>query len=904
MEPDSKAKTAFSSHKGLFQFKVLPMGCCNSAATFERLMELVLRGYQWIRCLCYLDDVIIFGPDFDSALENLRLVFERLRSANLKLKPSKCSFFQKEVSFLGHVVSEKGIGCDKSKIDSVQKWPIPRTMTEIRSFLGLAGYYRKFIPNFSEVASPLTRLTKKAVKFQWDTSCQNAFEKLKESLVSAPILAYPEGEGEFILDTDASGSGIGAVLSQIQNGEEKVISYASKTLNDAQRKYCTTRRELLAVVMFVKYFRHFLWGRHFKIRTDHASLVWLKNFKDPEGILARWLTVLDTYDFTLEHRKGSLHTNADSLSRKPHRQCQRLDCPDCTNNSVVKISKSVDSTYSPSKRILQSDQEKTQKLKQSEKCGKVLALQETNDGSNWIKNWSTEEMIKLQKEDVSIGKILELKTAFENKPPKIEVEGQAYGCRVLWSLWESLFVRENLLYQKVETEKKNEPQIVLSSPKEVRSEIFKELHCKRTAGHLGRDKTLQSVKRRFFWPGMSKDIASWCKECDQCARGKPGPGLGRAPLQQSAVGSPFDRIGVDIMGPCPVTKDGNEYIIVLSDYFTKWVEAFSVVNHTALTVADKLVTEVMCRFGVPTSIHSDQGREFESDLFKYVCQLLEIEKTRTAPYRPNSDGLVERMNRTLKQMLSIFVNENRNDWDDHLPFLLMAYRATIHDSTGYSPFFMMFGRDMMCPIDVVTGNSPDEINANCPVQYVEWLKCTLENTYSFATKYLSRAASRQKKNYDRGVKPRRLVEGDFVWRWYPPFANVKFGLGWTGPYKIEKKISEVSYRIRKNPKSKTLVVHIDHLKPGSEGIPPEAWQHELPIEIENDQLNVALDQTIESDAIENESVDEIPVDDMEFEIESREDEINAGYASDLMITPEVKRTRCGRAVKEPMKYSP
>lgn len=145
---------------------------------------------------------------------------------------------------------------------------------------------------------------------------------------------------------------------------------------------------------------------------------------------------------------------------------------------------------------------------------------------------------------------------------------------------------------------------------------------------------------------MSKDIASLCKECDQCARGKPGPGLGRAPLQQAAVGSPFDRIGVDIMGPYPVTKDGNEYIIVLSDYFTKWVDAFSVVNHTALTVADTLVTEVMCRFGVPTSIHSDQGREFESDLFKYVCQLLEIEKTRTAPYRPNSDGLVESNTKT------------------------------------------------------------------------------------------------------------------------------------------------------------------------------------------------------------------------------------------------------------------
>lgn len=245
MDEQSKEKTAFTSHMGLFQFNVLPFGLTNAGACFERLMEFVLKGYQWKRCLCYVDDVIVFGNTFENTLTNLRLVFQRFREANLKLKPSKCSLFQDHVLFLGHMISSEGIICDPSKIETVQKWPVPTNVHEIRSFLGLAGYYRRFIPQFSEIASPLTELTKKGRKFTWSLECQEAFEKLKDKLTSAPILIYPNEEGMFIIDTDASNNAIGAVLSQKQGNEEKVIAYASKMLSNTQKRYCTTYRELL-----------------------------------------------------------------------------------------------------------------------------------------------------------------------------------------------------------------------------------------------------------------------------------------------------------------------------------------------------------------------------------------------------------------------------------------------------------------------------------------------------------------------------------------------------------------------------------------------------------------------------------------------------------------------------------
>lgn len=238
-----------------FEFKVMPFGLCNAPATFQRLMDTVLAGLQWTNCLVHLDDVIILGRTFEEHLTNLRAVFDRFCEAGLKLKPSKCALCQPEVEFLGHIVSAKGVATDPAKIDKVANWPVPRSQREVQQFLGLANYYRRFVHNFAEIAKPLHRLTEKTVPFQWSTQCQGAFENLKHRLISAPILAFPDCSKPFVLDTDASDSGIGAVLSQVQDDStERVIAYASRALSKPERQYCVTRRELLAVVYFIQHF--------------------------------------------------------------------------------------------------------------------------------------------------------------------------------------------------------------------------------------------------------------------------------------------------------------------------------------------------------------------------------------------------------------------------------------------------------------------------------------------------------------------------------------------------------------------------------------------------------------------------------------------------------------------------
>ena len=266
----------------------MPFGLATAPATFERLMELALRGLQWKRCLVYLDDVISIGRDFTEALSGLREVFQRLRDAGLKLKPTKCQLLKKEVQFLGHKVSHKGVECDPDKVEAVRRYEPPRDLAELRSFLGSVGYYRRFIRNFATKAGPLTALLKRDAPYKWADACQEAFEALKTPLMKNPLLVYPDFTQEFILDTDASGYGIGGVLSQLRDGHERVIAYASRSLRTTQRNYCTTKRELLAVVAMIHHFRHYLWGKRFLLRTDHASLRWLLNFRDAEGMVARW----------------------------------------------------------------------------------------------------------------------------------------------------------------------------------------------------------------------------------------------------------------------------------------------------------------------------------------------------------------------------------------------------------------------------------------------------------------------------------------------------------------------------------------------------------------------------------------------------------------------------------------
>ena len=665
MSPADKTKTAFSiPGGGHWQFTKMPFGLCNAGATLERLMEKVLSNLSWKVCLVYLDDIIIMSKTFDEHVENLRQVFERLRQANLKMNPKKCVLLQKEVSFLGHIVSENGVATDPSKIDTIKNWPIPKNVKEVRSFLGLCSYYRKFIYKFSDIAKPLHKLTELNRKFVWDADCNAAFDKLRRALISTPILAYPEEEGLFTLDTDASNNGLGAVLSQDQNGVEKVISYYSKAFSSAERNYCVTRRELLAIVSSIRHFHHYLYGRSFRVRTDHGSLKWLLNFKNPEGQIARWFESLSSYDFKIEHRAGHSHNNADALSRRPCFQ-EGSDCTHCSkienkfkplqigekqNNNCAE-GKNDDKSMAP---CTSPDSHKVCKVKtRSKRESSPDNTRNTNSPSSEKGNSSSpnndhgekvESKIKiLQDNDSDIQEVI--KWIKSNRKPKWEdISHTSETCKYYWARLASLSYSNEILYHKWENVV---PKFQVILPRSSSEEVFENIHCNITGGHLGYKKTLFKAREKYFWHRMSQDIKFLCKKCDKCAARKSPSKSPKAPLQRYIVGSPMERWAVDILGPLPTTHKKNSYLMVVGDYFTKWTDAIPIRNKKAITIAQKLIVHVISIFGVPIQIHSDQGQTFESDVFKEICKILGIDKTRTTPYRPQSDGMIERANRTI-----------------------------------------------------------------------------------------------------------------------------------------------------------------------------------------------------------------------------------------------------------------
>ena len=650
LDEDAKKKSAFVVRDGLYSWKVMPFGLCNAPATFERLMERVLAGLQWDTLLVYLDDVIVYGKSVDEELGNLKAVLERFRTAGLKLKPQKCYLFQEEVRYLGHVVSKEGVRTDPDKVEAVKGWPTPSCIKEVRSFLGLASYYRRFIRGFADIAKPLHRLTEKTRQFVWDDECEAAFMELKARLQDSPLLAYPRPGEEYILDTDASGVGIGGVLSQVQDGVERPVAYASRALKKPERNYCVTRRELLAVVVYLKHFRPYIYGQKVTIRTDHASLRWILNLKDPEGQLARWLEVITEYDFQVVHRPGVKHANADGLSRKPCRQCGRGE-----------------------EEVDQGSRE----------LGVLGCTQELNSGNApegrptvsmvTREPWCTNEMIReAQEKDETMGWLLKAKRELGVRPSWDAVTPATTTTKTYWLSWDRIALRDGVLCRRWESDTGAEIRWQILLPSGLHATVLDELHGGKTGGHLGHRKTVGKVRQRYYWVGSDAAVRSWVRKCNGCARKKPPPRKPRAALQQRVVSEPMARVALDLVGP------------LVGDYFTKWVEAYPLPDATAETVAGKMVEEYFCRFGMPTELHSDQGRNFESHVFSEVCTILGIKKTRTTPYNPKSDGFIERFNRTLITMVAVMIDPNKKqrDWDKQLPYAMFAYRSSPQESTG------------------------------------------------------------------------------------------------------------------------------------------------------------------------------------------------------------------------------
>ena len=770
IHPDSKDKTAFITHAGLYEYNVLSFGLTGAPPNFQRLMSRILHGLEWKICLIYIDDIIIFSKSFEEHLSRLSLVFQRLREANLKLKPSKCHFARNSVNFLGFVVSSDGVSPDPDKIEAVRSFPVPKCVKDVRSFLGLCNYYRRFVEGFAKITSPLNRLTRKNVEFVWSPDCDFAFNELKNRLCSPPILAYPDFEKPFHLYTDASKSSIGYVLGQKIDGKEHVVAYGGRELNLAETRYSTTEREALAVVDGIKRYQPYLSGAKFYVHTDHGSLSWLMNVKDPTGRLARWALQLQQYDFEILHRPGSSNGNADALSRRAYPSSEPLEPSDLMPSVSLPVA-SIDQPIP-----------------------------------------SIQSLHKLQRQDKDLSDIiqyLEVATL-----PASDTKARS----LLLSI-DSYYLDENGILCHLWSPGKRRVQSICSQvviPASLRHEILVSCHDDPTAGHLGVLKTYEKVRVRYYWHGMFKDIEHWCNSCVDCAMKKIPRGKRKAPLLPIPVEGAFDRVAMDILGPFPVTNDGNRYIIVFSDYYTRWPEAFAMPSIEAPRVAQLLVDEILARHGAPRTLLSDRGSNFLSSIVTEVCRIMDTRKLHTTAYHPQTDGLVERFNGTLAEGLSMYVSTNQKDWDRHIPMILFAYRVSPNATTHESPFYLLYGREPRLPIDVALLLPSSKLSTSIREHRARIVQ-SVENAQRIISSNTQLAQQRMKEQYDKTATPVDFDIGSKVWVYTPKKRkglSKKLLHNYHGPYRVVTKLSPVHFRLRTlDNRPVSVPVHANRMKP-------------------------------------------------------------------------------------------
>ena len=755
MSEGSKDKTAFCTRKGLFEWDAMPFGLTSACATFQRLMETILCDLRFESLLIYRDDILIWGSTVEETLERLGKFLDKLQGANLKLKPCKCSLFQKSVAFLGHIVSDKGISCDPSKIEAVKSWTVPTSRKEVKSFLGLASYYRRHISDFSTIAKPLTELTSNHIDFQWTNNCQLAFEKLKEALISAPILGYPKDNGLYILDTDASDVGVGGVLSQIQNDQEVVISYGSRTLSPQEKNYFVTRKELLAVVHHIKMFKGYLLGKHFKVRTDHFSLKYLHRFKEPEGQLARWLDFLQAFDFEVVIRPGAKHSNADSLSRKTVRcggkRCQCCTFEDLQYEPPVVLETKLEREVGTQTEDLEDDKQKI-----------------TARGIKFKQIWSNAEFKSEQLNDPDTGPAYKQIQESNPKPTWSKLSPFSAETKALMNEWERLKMSDGLLYRQWETNDGTRCWLQLVVPRRYREPILRQLHDSATGGHLGFHRTFSRLQARYYWPKSRDYTKLWIQTCKPCQMRKGPRQTAKAGMQTYLVGMPFERIATDIMGPFTTTDRGNTWLMVIGDYFSKFAVSVPLLNMTAETVSQALVDNWICYFGVPSEIHTDKGSNFESLVFREMCKLLGIDKTRTTTMRPQSDGFVERLNRTIGDSLNCVIFENPFSWDQLVKSCTFAYNSSVQESTGQTPAKMVFGREYKLPIDLISPvENPNQTKETLSAEHVLNLQSSLQIAYHNARIKLGQSTMKQQRLYNNHLRENEYQEGSLVYYYHP-----------------------------------------------------------------------------------------------------------------------------------------
>ncbi|MCG7878261.1 MAG: DDE-type integrase/transposase/recombinase [Candidatus Thiodiazotropha taylori] len=743
---EHKCRTAFTvGPLGFWEFNRLPFGLNNAPASYQRLMEQCLGDLNMKICAIYLDDLIIFSNSLEQHLERLDMVLNRLKECNLKLNPKKCFFLQTNVKYVGHIVSENGVQADPEKIEKIKNWPTPKNAEEVRQFTSFAGYYKRFVKDFSKIAKPLTDLhpstsvkngkkVKMSKPFVWHKIQSDAFEQLKTALSSPPILGYPDYNDSFELHTDASLKGLGAVLYQKQNGQLRVISYASRGLRRSEKNYPAAKLEFLALKWSITEKLHdYLYGAKFTVVTDNNPLTYALSKAKLDATGYRWLSSLAPYDFNIIYRPGRCNVDADILSRYPGNleeneaeitsDTVKVVCGAIVTPSLEAVHMSVDvleATEFPSEPMAQKD---------------IRELRKEQLNDNFTGFWVRAVRDK-------------------KKPPKSTLHTRED--LAMLKQFDSFKLIRGVLYRELQTEDGKQNQLVL--PSVYIEQVLVGLH--NDMGHPSKDRTLSLMRDRFFWPGMTADTESWISNCGRCIRRKAKTDV-RAPLVNISSTYPLELVCIDYLTLEP-SKGNISNILVITDHFTRFAVAIPTRNQTAKTTADALYNEFIVRYGIPARLHSDQGANFESDIIKELCGLMDIKKSRTTPYHASGNGMTERFNRTLISMLGTLEPEKKKNWKQFIPPLVHAYNCIKHESTGYSPYLLLFGREPKIPIDISFGLRSESAEEKSYGDYVSDLKDKITFAFEKVQTNADKSRDKQKKHYDLKARAAKLSVGDRV----------------------------------------------------------------------------------------------------------------------------------------------
>lgn len=713
LDEESQPKTAFSiSGKGYFAYCRMPFGLCNSGATLCRLVDQVIGCDMEPNVFVYLDDIIIATKTFEDHFRILKEISKRIKNAGLTISAEKSRFCMRRLSYLGYVIDENGVHPDPEKTSAVHSYSVPKSVKDVRRLVGLAGWYRRFIPNFSTITAPLTELTKKGRKFVWSKDAEKAMQTIKEILVSAPVLANPDYGKPFIIQTDASDIGMGGVLVQGEGPEERIIALTSAKFSAAQRNYQTTERECLAVITAIEKFRPYIEGTKFTVVTDHASLLWLKNLKDPTGRLCRWSLRLQPYDFELVHRKGSKMVVADAFSR-----------------------------------AIESVDFKT--------------FASTDD--SWYNS---------------------LVSRVSTKPDKFP----------------HFRMEDGVLYKNCERGKKSFGYISswrIVVPKNKRNEVMYDSHNPPLSSHGGYHKTVDRIRRNYYWPEMDSDVRHYVRCCEICKAVKPSNITQRAPMGNfREARHPWHIIYIDFIGPLPKSKQGHCHILTVVDSLTKFMHAHPLRTATAKGIVQFLENRIFLTFGVPKVVVCDNGSQLMSAELKVLLDRYKVTQWAVSRYHPQANA-AEAANKTLETSIRAYIKDDKDhrDWDKHLQQIVCAMNTSQHSSTKFSPYFVNFGRHM-----ILSGTSDEsQLNSNDNENHDGVDQNRFVKIREIVKKNLLKNYENSKRRYDLRSRPISYKIGDVVWKANTVQSNAdkKITAKFCGSVKckIKRKVGTCSYEL-------------------------------------------------------------------------------------------------------------